>query len=610
MASTQLERQGRAHGTIQPLLRWGALGQVSLLALVLGCTAKVEGGPYAGPQGSGAAGSGATVATGGGAGTGQGGSAGSSAATGGTGGGGAATGGSAGVGGSGGGTTDSGINLGGVPEYFRFVRLTASQWESSVRDLLKLSALPGLSSGFAPDPPNGTFTNNERALFVSSDLRTDYQRAAETLAGQVAGNAQARAGVTGGTTDAATFIRTFGRRAFRRPLTTDEETRYKTVFDSGATLLASGDAFVDGVHMIIESMLQSPNFLYRMELGTDGAPLSGYEMAAKLSFLVRDTTPDDALLDAAAAGQLDTAAGVLAKATQMLDEPAGKAVMGRYHAELFGLDRYSQIDHNKTTFPKYTTALNAEYQAADQLFFDRIFSAGQGVRDILTSPVAFVSSTTAAFYGVTASGTALTEMQLGPERPGYLTRLGFLSLNATLNDPDPIHRGVDIINRLMCAELAPPPGTIPPLPTIMPGQTNRERVNAFTGPGTCGEGCHGAIINPIGFAFENFDAIGQIRSMDNGKPIDTTGEVEFASGVKQFAGAPELTAVLADEPSVHGCYAMHLAEYTLARDIAGNDRTLVDSIEGMSMNDNASVKNIVLAIIGEPSFLTRTGGAL
>jgi hypothetical protein len=514
----------------------------------------------------------------------------------------AATGGTAGA-------PASGIALNGRPEYHRFVRLTHSQWEASVRDLLKLDALPGLSTGFVGDPPEGTFSNNERKLYVTSTLRTDYQRAAETLAAQIAGDAQAMARVTGGTTDAATFIRTFGRKMFRRPLTTDEEQKYQVLFTSGTSLVASGDAFADGVRMTIEAMLQSPHFVYRSELGSDGAPLSGYEMASKLSFFLRDTTPDDALLDAAAAGELDTAQGVLDKATAMLEEAGALAVVGRYHAELFGIDRYLQIDKNPTAFPTYDTTLNPELIQADQLFFDRIFSTGQGMRALLTSSLAFVSSASAGFYGVSATGQGLMEVALGPERPGILTRLGFLMQNATLNQPDPIHRGVDVLNRLLCAELMPPDGTIPELPEIMAGQTNRQRVDAHTGEGTCGAGCHSALINPIGFAFENFDAIGRIRTMDNGQPVDTTGEVELSDGMHAFNGAPELSALLADAPTAHGCYTKHLSEYTLARDTAAGDRALVDAIEGISMNNNASTKAMVLSIISQPSFLTRTGGA-
>lgn len=589
--------------------RWRVLFGACLFSLALGCTATIDGGspppgagqPGAGPQGTG--GSGTVPGGAGGASVGQGGAAGPNGGAGGasTGTGGMTAGGEPGAPGS-------GLSLDGIPDYYRFVRLTPSQWEASVRDLLELDALSGLSSGFVPDPPNGNFSNNERALAVTSDLRTDYQRAAEALASQVAGDAQALAKVTGGVTDPAVFVRTFGRRVFRRPLTTEEEQTYQNLFASGATLGAIGDAFADGVSMVIEAMLQSPNFLYRMELDPEGAPLNGYEMASKLSFLLRDTTPDDALLDAASAGELDTAAGVLARATAMLDEPAGETVLGRYHAELFGLQRYNQIAKNQTVFPTYTEALNTEFEQADRMFFDQIFTSGQGLRAILTSPLAFVSSASAPFYGVTATGAGLTEVQLGPERPGILTRLGFLTLNATLTKSDPIHRGVDVVNRLMCAKLQPPEGTIPQLPEIMPDQTTREVVNSFTGPGTCGAGCHGTTINPIGFAFENFDSMGQIRTTDNGKPVDTTGQVDMVDGTKSWDGAPQLTAVLAEAPSVHTCYAMHLAEFTLARDIAGGDQALIDSIGTISMNTSASIKDIVLAIVSDPSFLTRKGG--
>lgn len=587
------------------------LHSIPALVLALGCTAKVGGDPTP-PQigtggsqavgGSSGVGQGGSSAAGGSGGTGTGGSV---MATGGTGGGGT---GGTGFGGTGG-VPPSGIGLVGTPAYHRFVRLTHEQWEASVRDLLRLPALPGLSPSFAPDPPDGTFSNNERALFVNADHRSDYQRGAETLAQQVTADPAALSRVTSGLSDKAAFVAAFGRRVFRRPLTTAEQTKYVTVFDSGAMYYASGDAFTDGVRMVIEAMLQSPNFLYRMELGADGAPLTGYEVASKLSFLLRDTTPDDALLDAAAAGELDTSAGVLANATAMLDAATGQAVMARYHTELFGLARYDQIDKSRTTFPDYEEALNEEFRQADQMFFDRIFTAGQGLRAILTSPLAFVSSATAAFYGVSASGPNLMEVQLGPERPGYLTRLGFLAVNANLSEPDPIHRGVDIINRLMCADLQPPPGTIPELPETMPGQTNRQRVDAHTGDNTCGEGCHSTLINPVGFAFENFDAVGRLRTTDNGQPVDTTGLLETATGLKPFSGAPELAAILAAEPSVHGCYARHLAEYTLARDIAPADRALIDGLEGISMNNDASIKASVLAVIAQPAFLTRTGGA-
>ena len=226
-----------------------------------------------------------------------------------------------------------------------------------------------------------------------------------------------------------------------------------------------------------------------------------------------------------------------------------------------------------------------------------------------SSTIAFVSSATARFYGVTANGSTLTEVQLGPERPGYLTRLGFLAVNANLSDPDPIHRGVDIINRLMCADLEPPPGTIPELPQTMPGQTNRQRVTAHTGVGECA-GCHAEVINPLGFAFENFDALGQLRTMDNGKPLNTADSYELVTGPIEFAGAPELMAALAASPEAHACYARHLGEYALARDLGESDRPLVNELTAASVSATGSVKAMLLAAVRSPRFSTRNGGAL
>ncbi len=207
-----------------------------------------------------------------------------------------------------------GLTLDGAPIYSRYVRLTHEQWENSVRDLLQLPALPGLSTTFTSDPPGSNFSNNERRLFMTSGLWSDYETAAETLSQQVARDATALSRVTGGTTVAATFIRNFGRRAYRRDLTAAEETTYGTLFSSGATIFASGNAFADGVQLVIETMLQSPYFIYRTEAAAAGQLLTGYEAASKLSFLLRNTMPDNALLDAAKAGSLNTADGIATQA--------------------------------------------------------------------------------------------------------------------------------------------------------------------------------------------------------------------------------------------------------------------------------------------------------
>jgi uncharacterized protein DUF1592/uncharacterized protein DUF1588/uncharacterized protein DUF1585/uncharacterized protein DUF1595/uncharacterized protein DUF1587 len=498
----------------------------------------------------------------------------------------------------------AGLPLDGRPIFSQFVRLTHRQWAQSVRDVLRLNATPDLSDTFTSDPPEGIFSNNERSLVVTPNLSRDYQRAAEQLAERVTRDAQALARLDGFGAPAA-FIAALGQRVYRRPLDPVEQQRYQTLFAAGPAAFASGDDFADGAQLIIESMLQSPYFLYRTELEDDGQPLSGYEVAAKLSFLFRDTTPDDTLLAAAAAGELSTPQGIATRALQLLEEAGAASTIARFNGEMFGLDRYSTIAKDPVRFPGYSSELNPLLQRAEERFLSDLFESGGGLTELLTSTRGFVDARTAALYGVQSGSEELEAVDLGPDRPGFFTRIGFLAYNGTLRDPDSIHRGVEINRVILCARLQPPPGVIPALPTIRPDQTNRERVSAHTGPGTCGAGCHATIINPIGFAFENFDALGQLRDTDNGKPVDTAGEYAFADGLKGFDGATGLMQLLAESPQAHACFAEHLMQFTLGRDLVEADRPLVDRLEAASLASRSSIKDLVLSVVTDPGFSHR-----
>lgn len=492
----------------------------------------------------------------------------------------------------------------GDPTHSRFVRLTHAQWEASVRDLLGLEVGRELSSAFIGDAPAGTFSNNERSLVVVDSLWSDYQRAAETLAASVVDDATALAHVTHGVRDGAAFIEAFGRRAFRRPLTISELERFTTLFAAASSLLGSGDPFADGVQVVLEAMLQSPHFVYRAELGAPGERLSGYELATKISLLLRGTMPDDALLAAAEQGELDTDEGVAEVAEALLETPEAARTLARFYRELLRIDRYESIIKSPEVFPNYDTAVNTELLAADVLFFEHLVADELGLRDLLLSTTGFVNERTAPLYGLSHPGAELQPVDLGPSRTGFFTRAGFLALNGTLHHPDPIHRGVDVVREIMCFPLGPPPVVIPPLPPPQTGQTNRERVEAHTGPGTCGSSCHAQIINPVGFAFENFDAIGSERALDNGLPVDTSGALSLSDGVMMFEDAPELMRILAESEQAHACYAQHVTEFVLARALTEDDRaqalTLMDESK-----QGRSFKELVMMTIASPSFTTR-----
>jgi hypothetical protein len=498
----------------------------------------------------------------------------------------------------------------GAPLFARTVRLTHPQWERSVAWLLKLQGETGQRAGLTDDAlATSDFSNNEELLYVSGALWTDYANAAQELAAQVAADEALLSSIYSGT-DAQGFITTFGRRAFRRPLSDAEVSSYQALFDTGAGLSEGGASeFARGAGLVIEAMLQSPNFLYRVELTPAGQRLSGYEVAAKLSLLLRGVTPDDALLDAAEQGQLDTDSGTLTFAQQMLDEPAFLEVMREYHGELLTFNRYLTIEKAPEAVPEYSPELNQELQEAAYLFFDRIVGQSLGVKDILTTNVGFVGPRMAQFYQVPAPSSGFSEVTLPAERPGYFTQLPFLILNSVNMVPDAIHRGVALNLEVLCAEIPPPVANVS-LPGEMEGQTNRQRVEAGTGEGTCGATCHGGYINPIGFAFENFDGLGQMRETDNGAPVDTASTYPFVEGDLAFSGAPELMQLMANGTQVHDCYAKHLAGFALQRDLNPDDQALVDALSSESQTAASSVKQLMLTLVTNSAFTTRaTGGA-
>ena len=500
------------------------------------------------------------------------------------------------------------INLNGSPQYYRFVRLTNAQWGRAVQDVLKLDAPSGLEQSFQSAVIGTTdFSNNELVLDVNQESWASFQTAAETLAAQVTATDAALAKVYSGT-DAAGFITTLGRRAYRRPLTTAEQSTYMTLYNQGSSLTGTRSTFAKGASLVIRAMLQSPYFLYRTELGANGAPCSGYEMAAKLSLWLRGTTPSDALLDSAAGpGKLDTADGAAALATTMLGEPTATAVMRQFHGELLHFDRFAQI--SKVGVPTLQGCAERRVpgrlqpvlrqhlhpgprREGDPDLHDRLRRSGDGaaLRDDARRP----------------AGTS--QQDLGPQRVGWFSQIPYLALYGFNGDPDSIHRGVTLNLDVLCATLGPPAATIPPIPPLEPGQTNRQRIDTLTSG--CGASCHNDMINPLGFSFEHFDGMGQYRDTENGGlTIDSSGSYTFADGsTKSWTDAAGLMQVLASTPQTHTCYAKKLASFGLQRDIVASDMPLLTALTASSMAATGSVKQMILDLVRNDAFRTHVGG--
>jgi hypothetical protein len=499
----------------------------------------------------------------------------------------------------------------------RLARLSRLQWENSVRDLLQLGDISDITGPVTGDALVG-FDTEAEALRVGEQLRADLEKASRALAERVAADAavlgrlvpaDAPADVAG---KGRAFITTFGMRAFRRPLTEAEVTTYVTLFGKGPELYPGEDAFTAGAKVLLVAILQSPHFLYRTELtsasGAGPTPLSDYEVAAKLALSLTNTLPDAALLAAAAAGQLRTPEQVGEHAARLLSSDPGGNGRDHFHFQAYRLGTYDGISRSATAFPEFTPETPAAMRTEVLKFLRYVFDQGKGVAGVFTTPVGFVNAQLAPLYGLPAAGYTNEHQQVeldATQRAGLLTLPGFLSSFAVVDDPDTIRRGVFINQRILCRELPPPDPNATILAPLSDGMTNRERVEATTGPGTCGQGCHSTVINPPGFAFEGFDAVGKYRTMDRGKPINASSAYQFSDGLKSFTGPVEFGRLLAESSEVHACYIENWMSYVFGHPLTKAEEPLLEYFTHASLNGELSMKDLLVKLTTADGFLKR-----
>ncbi|MBK7586025.1 MAG: DUF1592 domain-containing protein [Myxococcales bacterium] len=499
----------------------------------------------------------------------------------------------------------------------RLARLTHTQWENSVRDLLGITSPEPLFTEFPKDPKTAgfLFDNDAGSLSVDQALWSAYQRATDAVIERLVGDSVAFQKLLPPDTGdadarARSLIADLGMRAYRRPLTQAEKDELLELFQSAPSLYAGVAPFEAGVRLLLQAVLQSPLFLYRIEASKkvvgDAIPLDGYELASRLSYTLINSMPDAALLAAASAGKLATASGVEAEARRLLDDPRAEKVVTLFHHALFDGSKMESIKPFTSLFPEVSPTLGASALMENELFVRDQFESGGGFRELLTSTTTFVNADLAFVYGLTGSfGTGFEKVQLdAKKRRGIFTQVGFLAANATAADPDPIHRGAYLARRIACIDISAPPGNVPPLPAAS-GKTNRENVQAHTEtPGSVCANCHTEHINPFGFPFENYDAVGAWRDDDNGQPVDATASPLLDDTPTAVTGAVELAEKLAASPAAHRCYAEHWLEYTFGRKSVEADAKTISEIGELSRG-GAGIKDVIAKLVVSRGFLNR-----
>jgi hypothetical protein len=501
-------------------------------------------------------------------------------------------------------------------------RLTHTQYNNTVRDLLGDRSLP--ANQFPPEDFVNGFKNQYVAENLSPLLEDAYSAAAEKLtANAFRRNAKTLVTCQASPACRTEFIQSFGLKAFRRPLDAAETARYERLFQKQSNFMA-------GAQLVVEAMLQSPNFLFRLE-DTANPKWRPYAAANRLSYALWDTMPDEALFAAAARGDLDTPAGVEKVARRMLDDAKARQALDEFVAQWLRFDRVLTATKERRAFPNFTpdTAI-AMTQEARRFVSELVWGDGN-FTTLFTAPYGYMNGDLARIYGVEPPATDFERVAfpVNSDRAGLLGQAMFLTMTAKPDETSPTARGLFVREQFLCQHVAdPPPGVntnLPPVTEAKP-MTNRDRMASHATERMCA-GCH-TLIDPIGFGFERYDAIGQHReklkitfgqTFGEGKRgaaqkvstvelnLDTTGQV---AGIPNsaFSSPKELGAVLAASPQCQECVVKQYFRYVSGRTETPADRPMIRRVFEDFRKSDFKFKEMIISMVRAREFPVQGGG--
>jgi hypothetical protein len=490
-------------------------------------------------------------------------------------------------------------------------RLNQREYNNTVRDLLGVTTSPATNF---PTDVDATFIFR-RFGDVSTLDASRMQEAAEAISPTV--DTTKIAPCATGTAETAcvtNFLNTFGLHAYRRPLTADESTRLSALYQTGKTTLMLD--YAGGIKLLVETMLQAPGFVYRWELGPVSPTLQGsvvqltsYEVASRLSYFLWGTMPDQALFDAAAAGKLATQSDVDTQARRMIEDPKAHDMMASFFQQWLSLDQVAARPKDATVYPQFNDALKASMNSESLAFIDNVAFQGDGaLSTFLTANYSYVDTTLAPVYGVTGATATAAKLNLdATQRAGLLTQSAFLTVTGATDGSNPVKRGRKVYERLLCGVLPPPPPNVPPAAPASAGGTTRQRFEVHDTM-ACAKACH-TIMDPIGYAFENYDGIGQYRTTDNGMPVDATGAITLDGVAKNFKNAVELTNMLATSNDVRSCFVKQWARFAFLRLETDADTASLNGAFTAFTKANFTLHELLVSVATSRSFNYRSPSA-
>lgn len=494
-------------------------------------------------------------------------------------------------------------------------RLNRAEYDNTARDLLGDTAHTPLTT-LPADFGDGAFDNNAAALSIDPALSQAYLQLAESLAeGALAAGSPGRKLLFSCTTTdeacAKQVTSQLAARAWRRPLQDGELDRLWALYSAAR---AASYSFEQGLQVVVEAALISPNFLFRPELdqtpdATTAHPVSAYELATRLSYFLWSSTPDAELESAAASGQLTTTTGVLEQVGRMWSDPKAEAFFLRFPGQwLHTLDVTIAKTPAAEVFPGFNATLKAAMEGETAHFLRELMTTDTDFLSVLDAKFTYLNAPLAQFYGIPGQFTNdFTRVDLtgNAQRGGILTQASFLTVTSPSERTSPVMRGQWVLARLLNSAPPPPPSNIPALDAQTSGtpQSIRQKMTAHATNPTCAA-CH-TLMDPIGFGLENYDGVGQWRTTDNGVAVDASGDL---GGGKAFDGALQLQQLLKSDPRVPRALVQYLLSYALGRELGLDDHCLLDDVTtAFQTTDKNRIQALVRRVSALPILQARRG---
>jgi hypothetical protein len=475
-------------------------------------------------------------------------------------------------------------------------RLTDRQYLNVVADLFAVDASADMVD--MPLDPELEGFRNAAASLLPSDLRIEgYATLARAVAAKVDwAGLLARNHLCADFNDGCRrdFFAVLGRRLFRRPLTPEQVARFAPIFDVVAN---EGDPFPVAAGLVVTAMLQSPELLYRLE---PGGAVDDLALATRLSFLLWNSAPDDALLDAAAHGLSGRAFD--AQVTRMLADDRARRALRDYVDDWLEADRLLRTSRDPMLFPQFSGALAADMREEIHRLFARVVWQDDGdLVGVLRAEHTMVTPALARLYGLTPSpADGFAEQDLGqtPTRYGLLTQAGILTVTSVGGPGSSIvDRGLFVMRNFLCRTTPDPPSNVPDLPSADSGKSERDRLAQHRADPACAA-CH-TQFDPLGLAFEQYDAIGALQTMDQaGNRLTGAGSLTVDGQEVPYTNVREFVAALTRSADVGGCLARKVVQYAFARPLAGADEPILAEVSAQFARGGQRYRGLLAGLAG------------